>query len=132
MPRTARKPTPAQRIAQLVTLDKEIAALNKQVKDLKSEYDEIASEMIGQLDEAGTSLMRTEFGTVSILESEVASVEDWDVFHKWIRKNDAFHMLIRRVNNAPYRETLALRKNRKIPGVSTVKTRKLSLTNKKK
>lgn len=139
MPRTAIKQkslTTADRVQLLVDLDKKISDLNAKhnalIKDLKSEYDELAAALMDELESSGTELMRTPSGTVSIIKSDVAKVEDWDKVHAWIRKNNAFHLLMRKINNAPYRELMQLRKNRAIPGLATVEVKKLSLTNKKK
>lgn len=119
--------------AQIDTLNairEEMRALNKQVDALAAEKKELEEQIIEEMLKEGITQASSGVGTVTISEQEVASVEDWDKFNAWVKRNNAFYLYQRRVNNAPYRELLASRKNRLIPGVKTVKVVSLSLRKK--
>jgi hypothetical protein len=49
---------------------------------------------------------RTDFGTVSQITKTEYWTNDWDSLYKFIKENDAFHLLHKRVNQSGMKEFL--------------------------
>lgn len=64
--------------------------------------------------------------SASISRTTVANVTDWEAFYKYIKKNEAWDMLQRRVNDAAYRARLDDKVA--VPGVEAFGIIKLSIT----
>ena len=119
--------TQGQLIDKLYELREQIRELDRQSQALKDEKSAIEDTLLKELDAQGVQSVSGRKATASISENLVPSVEDWDSFHAFIRKNNAFYLLQRRANPAPYRELMEQRRGRKIPGVTTVTLRTLNL-----
>lgn len=110
-----------------------LTAINKKVKVLEEERDEIAERLIAALDAQGIEQSRVKgLATATISESIVPQVEDWDKYWAFIGKHKAFYLLERRPAVVAYRELLETRKGRKIPGVTSFKRRTIRLLSAKK
>lgn len=114
------KDTLGSRIDKLQDLYVKIKDLEGKASALKQLYDFEEKEILDFMEKQGMTKASGTKATVSVSKNEVPSVEDWDSFYTFIRRNNAFYLLQRRANAAPYRELLAQRRNKKIPGVSTV------------
>jgi hypothetical protein len=106
----------------------EISEVNDKLDQLKKQKSELELKLIGEMNSEGLSLARTDYGTISVTKTEVASVKDWNLFEDYIYKNHALHLLQRRAANAAYRDEIAVKGE--IPGVETFTQVSLSLTNK--
>lgn len=120
--------TEAERIRRMLSLREEIrkdSALlaDKKAKLAKMEEDAIAMLLKKELH----SMSLPEGGTISAHEEIVAQVNDWDDVFKYVKRNNAFYLLYRRINNAPWREEVKSRRNKQIPGISPFSRYKLSL-----
>ncbi len=62
---------------------------------------------------------------VSISETDVPTVKDWDLVYDYIKTNDSFYLLQKRMSAAAFRELLNL--GHEVPGVEIFKDRKLNL-----
>ena len=82
------------------------ANLEEQDKVLKEEFAQIELVLLARADEQGATRISTTDGTATITEEEVPTVTDWDAVHLYIKENDAFHLLQRRINTAAWREML--------------------------
>lgn len=102
-------------------------ALEKKISDLKSEKTKIEEDLIEEMTSQGVQSVSGRKATASISENLVPAVDDWDSFHAWIRRNNAFYLLQRRANSAPYRELMETRHGKKLPGVNSVILRTLNL-----
>lgn len=112
-----------QKLRELVT---RLAELNEEVKEIKAAKYELEQILIQDMDEAGLSLIRTKYGTLSTRSTVVASVKDWDAFEDYIYKNHALYLLQRRTSDPAYRELLAT--DGDIPGVEPFTKVSVSLT----
>ena len=112
-------PTIGDQIDRLYELREEIRALTKKADELKAEKAKLEASLIEQMEDQGVDRISGTLATVSIGESDVPQVEDWDKFHKFIRRNNAFYLLESRAAAAPYRELIASRGKRPVPGVVT-------------
>lgn len=121
-------PSPiGEKINTLYQLREQIRALNEQLKPLDEHKRALEAEIIEDLDNTGIDKASGELATISISENVVPTVEDWDTFHRFIKRNNYFFLLERRAAAAAYRELLESRKGRTIPGVISFKRRTLNL-----
>lgn len=104
--------------------EKEIAA--KTVKELNDEFKAMEAELINRLANTGMKTAGTTLAKVSLSEEVVPQVEDWEKVHRYVKDKDAWHLLKRSLNAAPFREMLQA--DEELPGVVPFTRRKLSLT----
>ena len=115
-------------VGQLRSIKAQISDLNDQLNDLKRAKTNLEANIISDMQLDKVSLARTDFGTVSITETDVASVKDWPSFEEYIYENKALYLLQRRTSDVAYRDEIASKGH--IPGVETFTKVNLSLTNK--
>jgi hypothetical protein len=85
---------------RIVSQQKEaLKALNEQLETVSRALLEICKA--NKLDS-----FRTEFGTVSQITKTEYWTSDWDSLYKFIKENDAFHLLHKRVNQSSMKEFL--------------------------
>jgi len=116
----------ANKVKELRTITDEIRTLNAQINDLKAQKSELEEEIIADMKESEMYLAQTPYGTVSIKETALASVKDWDAFEQYIYDNKALYLLQRRPSDPAYREEIDA--NGEIPGVETFNKISVSLT----
>jgi hypothetical protein len=117
--------TIGDKIDQLHALRETKRDLEKEVKDVSKSMSELEGELIDQMDAAGTFKAASNSASVSITKSIVPAVENWDLFHEFIREHNYFHMLERRPAVLACREMFE--HDGKIPGVVPFAKRKLTL-----
>ena len=115
-------------VGQLKSIKAQISELNERLNDLKRAKTNLEATIIDDMKHDKLSLARTDFGTVSITETDVASVKDWPAFEEYIYENKALYLLQRRPADVAYRDEIATKGH--IPGVETFTKVNLSLTNK--
>lgn len=76
-----------------------LSALNEQLETVSKALLEICKE--NKLDG-----FRTDFGTVSQITKTEYWTNDWESLYKFIKENDAFHLLHKRVNQSGMKEFL--------------------------
>ncbi len=86
----------------------QMRALSKQEDSLKKQRDELRTRLISAMDAAGTDMARSAVGTVSITETEVPQVQDWDLFYTEIHRKKMYYLLERRPTAAAFREFLKM------------------------
>jgi len=101
--------------------------LTEQVDQLKSEKVNLERDLIAAMDAQGIEQSRGKLASASIVEQIVPNVTDWDAFYAYIHRNKSYFLLARRPTSAAYRETLAARRNRPIPGVQPFLRRSITL-----
>lgn len=74
--------------------------LAKEDDALKEQIDTIASHLLTICKEQGASTIRTEYGTISRRTDTQYWPSDWDSFFSFVKDNNAFALLQRRVNNS--------------------------------
>lgn len=119
--------TLGEEIDRFFELREKIRAKDDEVKELKTVFDQRKAALIERIDAQGMVKATGRRATISIKETVVANVENWDEFYRYIHRNKAYHLLERRPANAAYRELLDAR-NKPVPGVVPFKKRDLSLT----
>ncbi len=99
-------------------------ALEDQVKDLEEQLKANEAQIIEQLDAQGVTRSGVGPYSMSISESTVGNVTDWDQVYQYISANDAFHLIQRRLANAAYAELLDMGEG--LPGVEPFTKRSLN------
>jgi hypothetical protein len=123
LPSQYRELTQGNLIDRKTKLRAEIAALNKQVDFLEQHEKAIDQALMAKLDEEGTTKASGRTGTVSISESVVPTVRDWESFYDYIKANNYFHLLERRPSATGCRELFE--RAGAIPGVEPFTKRSL-------
>lgn len=117
--------TTADMMARLFEIRSEKAALKDKEKSLSAEADLIEAELLKRMDEQGSTRVSTSLGTAIVTETVLPNVNDWDALYEWIKANDAFHILQRRVSSPAYRELLDT--GTELPGTNPYRERSISL-----
>lgn len=75
-------------------------AFDESVKDIDGALERIENFLLARMQELGVESVRTPFGTPYISKRTSASVADWEAVLDFIKANDEWPMLERRVNKA--------------------------------
>lgn len=118
-----------ERIDDLVIQREKMRALQKELDILKSIYDGDVLEALEMLDAQGLPKASGKIGTISVKETEVAHVIDWDKVYNYILRSKTFHLMQRRISDGAFREQLKLRKGKRIPGIESFVKRGINLRN---
>lgn len=98
--------TLGQQIDKLQVLREERRVLAEKDKELSKAYNELEAEVLTRLKDEGMDKATGKKATASVSANVVANVQDWDAFHAFIKKNNFFHLLHRRVSDPAFREIL--------------------------
>jgi hypothetical protein len=80
---------------------------NKQaLKDLDNQLGEVTKAILEICKANKLESFRTDFGTVSQITKTEYWTNDWESLYKFIKENDAFHLLHKRVNQTGMKEFL--------------------------
>lgn len=94
------------------------AAYDKEDVELKMKQEKLENAMLAQMNATGAKSVRTDFGTVYRQEEIKPSASDWDSLYRWIRNNDAFDALERRIKKTFVTEYMDTHEGALPPGVS--------------
>lgn len=111
---------------RLNELKQEKSRLNAELKDINKELEEVEAKVLDSLDTMGVTQIKDSTLSVSVRETIVPTVTDWDAFYKYILDNKAMFMLDRRPAAAAFREFLELY-GAPPPGVEPYTKRALSV-----
>lgn len=112
-------------VTELMAVRREIAEIEaNHIKPLKERKAVLENYLKATL-EVGEKVSYVGIGSVSMAEETQPSVQDWEALYDYIKENDAFYLLQRKVNSAPYRELLTM--GDELAGVQPVTVRKLSV-----
>lgn len=109
-------------VATKAEIQAQIDAIDGQIRDVES-------ALFAQMDKEGTTNGGGKTATVSINESVVPQIEDWDSFYAFIHRHKYYHLLERRPSVTGCRELFETKG--KIPGVMPYTKRKLNFTSRK-
>ena len=99
--------------------------LEAEIKTLDAKLSTNEQAIIELADDLGLDRFAVGKLTFSISEQTVGNVEDWDDLYQFIRDNDAFYLLQRRLANAAYKEMLD--SGGALPGVVPFTKRSLNM-----
>lgn len=118
-----------EKIDAMFKLREEIRKHEAKIKELTDQKSEIELLLLKQMDEQGLERAAGAKASVTVSESIKPSVEDWDLFYKYIHRMKMYHLLERRPSVSGCRELFE--KRGKIPGVVPFKQRQVQMrTNK--
>lgn len=100
-------PTVDQVIAAYLKLrdkkDSAEAAVKEQVKEIKAKMEKLEVWLREQADAQGVTSFKTKAGTAFMTTTDFANVADWDAVLDFIKTNNAYDMLEKRVSKAAVR-----------------------------
>jgi hypothetical protein len=79
------------------------AAVKEQTKGLKEKMTQLEAWLKEQADAQGVTSFKTKHGTAFLTTTDYANVADWDAVLNFIRDNEAFDMLEKRVSKIAVR-----------------------------
>ncbi len=113
-------------IDSLYNLRQQRLEVEKDVKALKAREVALRQEIMTVLDESGLAKASGHVATSGIISSVDPLVTDWDEVHAYIRVNDRFDLLQKRLSAPAWRELNA--EGILVPGTEPTVVRDLSLT----
>lgn len=78
--------------------------LDAESKKIEASIQDMKLELISRMQTENIHGTSTDLASVTLTESVVPNVTDWDVFYSYIKENDAFYMLERRASSTAWRE----------------------------
>lgn len=117
------------KINAMFKIREKVRKLDNEIKDLNDEKAKIEVKLLEQMDAEGMTRAAGAKASVTVTESIKPSVEDWDLFYKYISRMKYYHLLERRPSVTGCRELFE--KRGKIPGVVPYTQRQIQMrTNK--
>lgn len=92
-------------------------ALNKQLKELNPQIDYVQGLIIEKMQAEGATKISTDYGSASLSTKDYAQIKDFEEFIHYVLTHDAFHLLQKRVNDAPCRLIWDDEEAEEIPGI---------------
>ena len=86
------------------------AETKEKVKGIKTKMEKIEAWIKTQADEQGVTSFKTKSGTAFLTTTDYANVADWDSVLEFIRTNEAFDMLEKRVSKTAVRGYIDMNK----------------------
>lgn len=113
----------------LAAADDKVASATGHLKAMKEEYEQVVDRMFALMDEQGTeSIRNSEVGLqVSIGETEMDTIEDYETFSRFLRRHNLLHLLQRRISATALREYIEMT-GKTPPGLGKFKKRRLHVT----
>jgi hypothetical protein len=112
---TARPATTGAIIDNIWAMREEKRRLESEVKEIEAQIKTAQDDLMARMQSEGIEKATGSKASVSISNTVVADVQDWDAFWPYIAKNKFWHLVQKRVSDPAYRELLDLGK--KVPGV---------------
>lgn len=112
-------------IARAFEIRSEIKELETAKKELNKELNDIKLILLARADEQGATRIATDLGTAIVSEQIVPQIDDWDAAQAYIKENDFWHLLPRKINSAAFRELQQAGTD--VPGVSPYMKRDINL-----
>lgn len=111
-------------IKKRATLKEEMDSLNRQLKELRAEQDDVDVQLLKKMDAEGTVRTANEQASVSINEDTVPEVQDWEALYEHVLANKDFSLIQRRVSSVAYKELLKMGMD--VPGLAPRVVRRIN------
>ena len=98
----------------------------KEVKELQAEESAAKTTVLQLLKETGLEKASGKLATAGIIKEDVPYIKDWDALYGYIKENDRFDLLQRRIGVVAWRELF--KDNILVPGTEAAVDTDLSLT----
>lgn len=99
--------------------------IGREEKEINEQLKALEDGIIAKLDSEDIGSSRGKNATATISEDIVPQIDDWDKVYAFIKENDAFYMLQRRMAVTVYREMIE--SGQELPGTTPLKKRSISL-----
>lgn len=117
-------------IDQLFKLEEEKKALSRDFSKketvLKGKIAAYEAHLVSEFGKKKINGAKGKFAKMEVKKQDLPTVKDWSKFYSYIKENNAFDLLQKRVSTAAWNERIEDGKT--IPGVETFKKTKISLT----
>lgn len=77
--------------------------VKERIADLKAKMEKLEAYLKTQMDAQGLTSFKSDYGTAFLTTTDYANVADWDAVLNFIRDNEAFDMLEKRVSKIAVR-----------------------------
>ncbi len=113
-------------INQMLDIRTQRAELSQADKKLKASYDELSTQALNLLEDMGVdSASLRNVANVSVSRKNIPCVKDWDAFYRFVRDNEFYHLLQKRVSIPAFEE---VRENMgDVPGTEIFEDVKINL-----
>ena len=106
--------------------NKDLAKARKEFKQMEEFVSKLSAYIMQELEDSSLTGASGKVGQVTIKDKDVATVKDWQKFYAYIKRNNAFELLNKAVNQKSVAERWEDKK--KIPGVEAFNKKSLSIT----
>jgi hypothetical protein len=113
-------------IDQYITARAERLMLDKQVEQMKEHEELLKKAIIAKYQEQGLTLLGSNLGVVKLTEADEPVAQDWVAVWDYIKENNAFELLHKRLTNTAVKERWET--GEEIPGVGKQKVYRLSVS----
>jgi len=79
------------------------ATIKEELDAIKANMTKLEAFLKAKLDADGLTSFKTEYGTAFLTTTDFANVEDWDAVLRFIREEEAFDMLEKRISKTAVR-----------------------------
>lgn len=79
------------------------ATIKEELDKIKADMAKLEAFLQAKMDADGLTSFKTDYGTAFLTTTDFANVEDWDAVLRFIREEEAFDMLEKRVSKAAVR-----------------------------
>ena len=79
------------------------ASVKEDLTKIKTKMDKLEAWLKSEMDKQGLTPVKSKFGTAFLTTTDYANVESWDATLKFIRDNEAYDMLEKRVSKTAVR-----------------------------
>tara|TARA_R110000822_G_scaffold140032_3_gene277765 strand:- start:4120 stop:4509 length:390 start_codon:yes stop_codon:yes gene_type:complete len=90
-----------------IKMRERIRELDDKVKTIKEQQAMVADKMLELCNEQDANSLTTTNGTISRRLNSSYWTSDWDSFYNFVKDNDAYHLLEKRIHNGNMKEFLA-------------------------
>jgi hypothetical protein len=90
-----------------IKMREKIRDLEDKVKTIKEQQAMVADKMLELCNEQDANSLTTTNGTISRRLNSSYWTSDWDSFYNFVKDNDAYHLLEKRIHNGNMKEFLA-------------------------
>lgn len=112
---------------KLITLRNTRQNLTQQITKVNHDIEILEQSIVDILTAQGLKTGNTAHARLTITEREIANLYDWDALCSYVRDNDAFYLLHKRISSTKVLE-LANILGQDIPGTTKLTTKSLSVT----
>jgi hypothetical protein len=97
------------------------AAYEKEDQAFKAKMKLIENVLLGYLNDGNMESVKTQSGTFYKQEDILPRAEDWGTFYEWIKENDAFDFLEKRIKKTEVKTYMEAHDNETPPGVAVMR-----------